>query len=145
MTVVLDTNSLVQLFGQASPHAPLKRALLEGRLTLAVSTPMLLEYEEVICRQAGRARWEDVARMFTLVSLLHGTIREVTPAYRFRTIIADADDDAFADCAITANADYLITEDQHFNVLRGSGHRVQPITPAEFIRRHLTGQVAGNP
>lgn len=138
MTVVLDTNALVQMFGQASPHAPLKRALLEGRLTLAVSTPMLLEYEEVICREAGRARWEDVARMFTLISLLHGTIREVTPAYRFRIITADADDDAFADCAINANADYLITEDQHFNVLRDSGHRVQPVTPEEFIRRHLT-------
>jgi putative PIN family toxin of toxin-antitoxin system len=139
MTVVLDTNALVQMFGQASPHAPLKRALLEGRLTLAVSTPMLLEYEEVICRLAGRARWEDVARMFTLISLLHGTIREVAPTYRFRTITADADDDAFADCAITAHADYLITEDQHFNVLRGSGYPVQPVTPAEFIRRHLTG------
>ena len=46
---------------------------------------------------------------------------------------------AFADCAITAHADYLITEDQHFNVLRGSGYPVQPVTPAEFIRRHLTG------
>ena len=139
MTVVLDTNALVQPFGQASPHAPLKRALLEWRLTLAVSTPMLLEYEEVICRLAGRARWEDVARMFTLISLLHGTIREVTPAYRFRAISADADDDAFADCAIAAHADYLITEDQHFIVLRGSGYAVQPVTPEEFIRRHLTG------
>lgn len=139
MTVVLDTNALVQMFGQASPHAPLKRALLEGRLTLAVSTPMLLEYEEVICHLAGRARWEDVARMLTLISLLHGTIREVAPAYRFRTITADADDDAFADCAIAARADYLITEDLHFNVLRGSGYAVQPVTPTEFIRRHLTG------
>ncbi len=138
MTVALDTNALVQLFGQASPHAPLKRALLEGRLTLAVSTQILLEYEEVICRQAGRKRWEDVARMFTLISLLHGTLREVTPTYRFHAITADADDDAFADCAITAHADYLITEDQHFNVLRGSGHRVQPVTPAEFIRQHLS-------
>lgn len=143
MTVVLDTNALVQMFGQASPHAHLKRALLEGRLTLAVSTSILLEYEEVICRQAGRARWEDVARTFTLVSLLHGTIREVTPSYRFRLITADPDDDAFADCAITANADYLITEDQHFNVLQGSGHTPQPITPEEFIRRHLSGASGG--
>lgn len=139
MTVVLDTNTLVQMFGQASPHAPLKRALLEGRITLAVSTPMLLEYEEVISRLAGRARWEDVARMFTLISLLHGTIREVTPSYRFRAITGDVDDDAFADCAIVANADFIITEDQHFNALRGSGYQPQPVTPAEFIRRHLTG------
>ena len=92
MTVVLDTNTLVQMFGQTSPHAPLKRALLAGRLVLAVSTPILLEYEEVLCRCSGRERWEDVARMFALIHLLHGTIREVTPSYRFRAITRDADD-----------------------------------------------------
>jgi len=43
MTVVLDSNALVQMSGQASPHAALKQALLEGRLTLAISTPILLE------------------------------------------------------------------------------------------------------
>lgn len=139
MTVVLDTNALVQVFGQASPHAPLKQALLKGRLGLAVSTPILLEYEEVICRHAGRTRWEDVARTFVLISLLHGTIREVTPSYRFRTITGDVDDDAFADCAIVAHADFIITEDHHFNALRGSGYKPQPVTPAEFIRRHLAG------
>lgn len=139
MTVVVDTNTLVQMFGQTSPHAPLKRALLEGRLVLAVSTPILLEYEEVVCRYSGRERWEDVARMFALIHLLHGTIREVTPSYRFRAITGDPDDDAFVDCAIVANADFIITEDHHFDVLQGSGYRPQAITPAEFIRRFLMG------
>ena len=57
MTVVLDTNTLVQMFGRASPFAPLKRALLEGRLVLAISTPILVEYEEVVYRCTGRERW----------------------------------------------------------------------------------------
>ena len=70
---------------------------MEGRLVLAVSTPILLEYEEVIGRYSSRARWEDVARMFALISLLHGTIREIALSFRFRTITGDADDDAFAD------------------------------------------------
>ena len=119
MTVVLDPNAMVQMFGQASPHAPLKQALLKSRLVLAVSTPILLEYEEVICRHAGRTRWEDVARIFALISLLHGTIREVTPSYRFRTIAGDAVDDAFADCTIVAHADFIIAEDRHFNATAG--------------------------
>ena len=135
MTVVLDSNALVQMSGQASPHA----ALMEGRLVLAVSTPILLEYEEVIGRYAGRTRWEDVARMLALISLLHGTIREVAPSYRFRTITGDADDDAFADCAIVADADFIVTEDHHFDVMRGSGYKPQPVTPKEFIRLHLSG------
>ena len=139
MTVVLDSNALVQISGQASPHGALKRALMEGRLALAVSTPILLEYEEVICRYASRARWEDVARMFALISLLHGTIREVAPSFRFRAITGDADDDAFADCAIVAEADFIVTEDHHFDVMRGSGYKPQPISPEEFIRLHLGG------
>ncbi len=140
MTIVLDSNALVQMSGQASPHAALKQALIEGRLVLAVSTPILLEYEEVICRYAGRPRWEDVARMFALISLLHGTIREIAPSYRFGAITGDADDDAFADCAIVAGADFIITEDRHFDALRGSGYKPQPVTPAEFIRGHLRGE-----
>lgn len=106
---------------------------------LAVSTPILLEYEEVITRYSNRARWEDVARMFALISLLHGTIREIAPSFRFRTITGDADDDAFADCAIVAGADFIITGDHHFDVMRGSGYKPQPISPEEFIRLHLSG------
>lgn len=48
MIVVLDTNALVQVFGARSPFIRLQQAILDGRVTLAVSTPILLEYEEVI-------------------------------------------------------------------------------------------------
>jgi predicted nucleic acid-binding protein len=122
--VVPDSNALVQVSGQALPYAALK----EGRLVLSASTPTLLEYE-VVCRYPSRARWEDVARMFALISLLHGTVREVAPSFRFRTITGDADDDAFADCAVGANADFIVTEDHHFAVMRGSGYEPQPVTP----------------
>lgn len=30
----------------------------------------------------------------------------------------DKDDDKFVDCAITANADYIVTEDSHFSHLK---------------------------
>jgi uncharacterized protein len=35
----------------------------------------------------------------------------------WRMIYADPDDDKFIDCAIAANADYLVTNDKHFNIL----------------------------
>lgn len=56
MTVVLDTNALIQIFGHTSPLAPIQDALLQARLHLAVSTPVLLEYEEVTVRYAGTQR-----------------------------------------------------------------------------------------
>lgn len=47
MTVVIDTNVIVQMFGSLSPHARLKQALSRGEIHLVVSTPIYLEYEEV--------------------------------------------------------------------------------------------------
>ena len=63
----------------------------------------------------------------------------VSPSFFFRTITADRDDDKFADCAITAHADWIVTEDGHFQALVGSGFKPQPIKPADFIERVLAG------
>ncbi len=138
MIAVLDTNALVQIFGANSFLSPIRDALRQGRLGLVISTPILLEYEEVIRRSSGSARWEDLWRFLTLVDALHGTIQRIGPDYRFHTITGDPDDDAFADCAIAAGADWIITSDHHFDALIGSGYRPQPITPEGFIRLHLT-------
>jgi putative PIN family toxin of toxin-antitoxin system len=116
----------------------LHQALRSGRLRIAVSTTILLEYEEVICRYADRARWLDVARMLELLTALHGNVLSVNPSFRFRIISGDEDDNAFADCAIAAEADWIVTSDHHFDVLIHSGYKPQPITPEEFIRRFLT-------
>ena len=56
MIIVLDTNALVQVFGARSPFLPLQQAILGGRVALAFSTAMLLEYEEVLTRYGGPAR-----------------------------------------------------------------------------------------
>ena len=137
MTVVLDTNALVQVFGARSPFLPLQQAILDGRVTLALSTPMLLEYEEVMTRYGGSTRWPRVWRALEMTHELHGNLRQITPTYHWRLTVADPDDDPFVGCAIAASAQWIITEDGHFNVLKGSGHRPQPIRPAEFIARFL--------
>ena len=38
--------------------------------------------------------------------------------YNWRLITIDPDDNKFIDCAVAANADYLVTNDKHFNVLK---------------------------
>ena len=139
MIVVLDINALVQVFGARSPFAKLQQAILDGRVTLAVSTPILLEYEEVMTRYGGPDRWPRVWRALEMTDQLHENLRRIAPAFRWRLITADPDDDPFADCAIAAAAEWIITEDAHFNVLKDSGHKPQPISPAEFIARYLAG------
>jgi len=137
MTVCLDTNVFLQIFGRKQPFYPILRALLDGRLTLALSTAILLEYEEVTVQLSGPLRWQDMVRLLELLAQLHGNIRLVEPQFRFGVVTADPDDNKFCDCAIAAETDYVITEDHHFDALKSAGYKPQPITPQEFIRRHL--------
>lgn len=41
-----------------------------------------------------------------------------SPSYAFHLIKADEDDNKFVDCAIIANAKYIVSNDRHFDVLR---------------------------
>jgi predicted nucleic acid-binding protein len=42
---------------------------------------------------------------------------QVNPHYKWNLIVADTDDNKFVDCALNAGADYIITNDKHFNTL----------------------------
>ena len=113
--------------------------MLARRFTWALSTEILLEYEELIAREMGAAAVERLMQFIGFVDQTRSVIRRVSPSFRFHLITGDADDDKFADCAIAAEADFIITADSDFNVMRGSGYKPQPITPEEFIRVHLGG------
>ena len=41
----------------------------------------------------------------------------VDPTYSFEIIQSDVDDNKFVDCAIVANASYIVTNDKHFRDL----------------------------
>ena len=139
MTVVIDTNAVSVMFRAGHPFHAILDEWTVGRFVWAVTTEILLEYEEVLSRlgQPGRAR--ALLGAVEKVAEVRGNLLRVSPSFHFRLIIADPDDDKFADCAIAAEADHVITNDHHFDVLLGSGYKPQPIAPEEFIRRHLAG------
>ena len=105
---------------------------------LAVSTEILLEYEEIVIKLSGAERWRDVAAFLELLTQLHGNIRQIEPHYRFGVVASDPDDNKFCDCAIAAEADFVVTEDHHFAELKSAGFKPQPFTPEDFIRLYLS-------
>ncbi len=137
MIVVLDTNVVIQALNRNHRFAIILDAWYEGRFSWAVSTDILFEYREVIVRTSGATRWQFLERLLELASAHSDNVVHISPSFFFRTISADRDDDKFADCAITANADFIVTSDSHFRVLVGSGYRPQPITPEAFIEQIL--------
>ena len=42
----------------------------------------------------------------------------VNPWYRFNAIKSDLDDNKFVDCAIAANAKFIVTDDHHYDELK---------------------------
>ena len=53
-----------------------------------------------------------------IASLNSPFVRLVDPYFRFNLIQSDVDDNKFVDCAIAANAVFIVSEDTHFNVLK---------------------------
>jgi putative PIN family toxin of toxin-antitoxin system len=136
MIVCLDTNTLVQGRNPRHRFFPILQAVVDGRLNWAISNRILHEYQEVICRSSGADSWAQLVRLMELLEMTTNNIVRVSPQFQFHVISTDPDDNAFTDCAISVNADYVITEDSHFAPLADSGYRPQPITPAAFIERY---------
>jgi len=133
----MDTNVLLQLYGTTQSYYQITDALQQGRLEIAVSNEILLEYEETLPRLSGQRRWEMVWRFLDGVSRLHNNVLYAEPHFRFAVISEDPDDNKFVDCAIVVQADYILTSDHHFDVLQTSGYRPKPIHPQKFIASHL--------
>ncbi len=138
MTVVVDTNVLPGMFTTGHSYRPITLEWLAGRFVWALSADILLEYEEVLNLMKGPAMTRRILGLIESVGAARANLVHVSPSFFFRTIAADRDDDKFADCAIAAHADYIITSDKHFAPLIGSGFKPQPITPEDFINQFLT-------
>ena len=72
-----------------------------------------------------------------LAELTSGNLLRVTPSFHFQVVTMDPDDNIFTDCAIAADADYLITEEAHFAPLADAGYKPRPISPQGFILQFI--------
>jgi putative PIN family toxin of toxin-antitoxin system len=114
MIIVLDTNILVVSLTSRSPYHKIFTALKNNKYTLAVSTEIKMEYQEIISdKYSSRIAHELLNLLSELPNVLFTTVY-----YHWQLISADKEDNKFVDCAIASAADYVVTEDNHFNILR---------------------------
>lgn len=118
MIIVLDTNCLVQILPRKAEHRWLYDAILRGDINLAVTTDILDEYVEVLDEFFGSDALGNLIAKTILE--LPGT-QKTTVHIRWKLIADDPDDDKFADCAVAANADLIVTDDRHFRILKKVG------------------------
>lgn len=130
--IVLDTNCLIASLSRTSRSYSVWRALHDGRFVLCVTNEILMEYQEMIGRKTTPEIAENVVQYITNSDF----VEFVTPYYHFDLIKADHDDNKFVDCAIAANATYIVSDDKHFNPLRNIGFpKLFVLKLMEFVER----------
>ena len=90
---------------------------------------MKQRYEEILTKFYGR----NVAKMVVEMILILPQTEKYDIYYHWKLITEDPDDNKFVDCAIVANAKYLVSDDKHFNVLsKISFPKIDVLKLAEF-------------
>jgi putative PIN family toxin of toxin-antitoxin system len=130
MIVVLDTNALLVSIPKKSNYRPVLDALVDGKFDLVISNDILSEYVEIIERKANSTVANNIAEM--LLSL--DNLNKVEVYFEWKLIRTDPDDNKYVDAAVVGSADYIVTNDQHFNVLKSIDFpKVETITIDEFL------------
>ena len=128
--VVLDTNCLLASLSRTSKSYAVWRGLHEGQYILCVSNEILMEYQEIIGQKTTPEIAENVIQY--LINSEH--VELITPYYHFELIKADHDDNKFVDCAVAANATYIVSDDKHYNPLKETYYpHVLVINLMEFV------------
>lgn len=134
--VVLDTNVFISAIVFGGKPREILELILEGKVALFVSEAILQEIAGVLCGRKFRYP----------AQLSHSTVKEielisqlVSPSVKVRRIKKDPADNKFLECAVTSNADYIVSGDAH--LLELSNYKgIRILTPAEFLRLYSSDQ-----
>ena len=129
MTVVLDINIVASATYWRGKPARCLEAWLLGKYELSISHPILLEYEEVVARLA--IRYPEKTPIDWLNAIKQSGRIFYPPPLPSHT--ADPDDEMFIECAVAAQADYLVTGDKgHLLSLKEAGG-VPIVADSDFL------------
>jgi len=129
--LVVDTNIIVSSFLSSGPPRVILNRIRDRQDLLCVSRAVLREYLEVLTR-AGVAR----ELLEALLSVFQDPQRVmlVLPSRRLTVVREDPADDMFLECALEAEADYIISGDRHLRRL-GIFEGIEILSPRAYLTR----------
>ena len=108
--VVIDTNCLLQILGAKGKYHFLFESFLQFGYVMCISNEVLLEYEEILRMKASPL----AADLFVKVIVRSRNVIRKDPYFKWNIITNDFDDNKFVDCAFACRANYIVTNDNHF-------------------------------
>lgn len=112
--LVIDTNCLLAILPSRSPYHIVWTEFLADKLEICVSNEVLMEYEEILSEKTSPSFADSIIQAL----LNRKNLVRVSPVWRFNIILQDPDDNKFVDCAVCGQAEYLVSNDKHFRMLR---------------------------
>jgi putative PIN family toxin of toxin-antitoxin system len=126
---VIDTNCLLASIPRRNPEYWLYQAFRDKAFDWVISNEVLTEYEEKLTEFYS----PQAANLVVNILLTASNVIFSEPFFRYGLIARDPDDNKFADLAIAANVDFLVTNDRHFRLLKNIPFpKVNVVTLAEF-------------
>jgi putative PIN family toxin of toxin-antitoxin system len=129
LRVVLDTNVLISaiLFG-GKPRQILEKAI-RGEIRLCISEPILEELKGVL----QRSKFDYSPEMIQFILTELTSIADfMNPSKTINVVLEDPEDNRILECAVEAEANYIVTGD--FHLLRLSRYRnVEVLNAVAFL------------
>ena len=130
LKVVLDTNIILSSVSRYSPYRLVFDKLDDFAYDFAVSTEILFEYDEKLSSIFS----PELSKLTLDLMMMNPNIHLISPSFQTRLIYPDMDDNKFVDCAFAANANYLVTNDKDYKILKTTSFpKVNLLNMDEFI------------
>ena len=114
MKVVLDTNVLLIAVSRKSRFHKIFSSLVDGEYTICITDDILFEYEEILKKYLDGVVAESIMEIFENAQ----NVIWINKYFKWNLITEDPDDNKFVDCAIACGAQFLVSNDKHFNILK---------------------------
>jgi putative PIN family toxin of toxin-antitoxin system len=132
LRIVLDTNILLVCLSRNSKYRPIFDALISNQFTLCISNEILNEYAEIIERKTNNT----IATNIIELLLALPNVEKVEIFFKWNLITVDYDDNKFIDTALAAKAQFIASNDNHFNILKTiSFPKIEVISAEEFLTK----------
>ena len=133
MKIVLDTNVLISGIFFSGPPYQILKAWQEGKIQIAVSKEILVEYHRVAEELSAKFPNIEISQILELLTI-HSEM--VNTQGLEVSVCEDPDDNMFISCALGSKSKIIVSGDKH--LLKISGYQeIEVLKPKIFFDDHL--------
>ena len=129
MKIVADTNIFISSFFWGGTPRKVMERIIDGKDKLFICEEILQEVASVMARPKFNVSSEYIIRF---INSIEEIADYVTITGIVEQVCRDSEDDKILECALLANADYIITGDADLLILK-EFHGIKIVTANEYI------------